>query len=200
MSVRPMPWICEVLHPSSGAVLWSAPFRDFPCASAGCEQRTEWDLTYCPLHLESLRRLAVRPSALVAAGLGLFATGAAGATTFRVGERLGAYDGERISEHELARRYDLYDPETGELECECVAPFALRLGEGVVIDGFLMGSAIVFANDHRGSPHGPNSEVDGSGIMTALRDIKAGDEILWDYGEDYWQPGARHARWRRRRV
>lgn len=45
---------------------------------------------------------------------------------------------------------------------------------------------IQFANDPRGTTSEANSVLEEDGFMRAIRPIRAGQEILWSYGDPYW--------------
>src|SRR6202140_3421178 len=104
--------------------------------------------------------LVVRPSSIHAAGV--FTTMA-----IRKGTRIVEYDGPRITPEEADRLYDsaprtyLYGMEDGK----------------TVIDGEGLGAYLNHSCD-------PNCEIDETknrAYIFALGDIKAGEELLWDY-------------------
>jgi SET domain-containing protein len=107
-----------------------------------------------------LPRLVIRSSDIHAAGC--FAL-----EPIKKGTRLLEYEGERITKEEGDLRYD-------------GRPFTYLFGIGkgeVVIDGHGMA---MFVN-HSCSPNCETDEVDGRVYIFAMRDIRAGEEITYDY-------------------
>lgn len=104
--------------------------------------------------------LVVRPSRIHAVGV---YTNAA----IRKGTRVVEYAGERISPEEADRRYDgasrtyLYGLEDGK----------------TVIDGYGLGAYL----NHSCDPNCEVDEVNGRVWLYAIRDIAAGEELVWDY-------------------
>jgi uncharacterized protein len=98
------------------------------------------------------------------AGTGCFAT-----KDIKKGETIGDYTGEIIDEAEASRRYD-----------EAEKFYLFTLGDGRYIDGATDENPIKYINH---SCDG-NSESDQEGdrvYIYALRDIKCGEEITYDY-------------------
>jgi SET domain-containing protein len=104
--------------------------------------------------------LVIRPSRIHAAGV--FTT-----VPLRKGARIVEYTGPRISPEEADRRYDgaprtyLYGLEDGK----------------TVIDGDGMGAFL----NHSCEPNCEVDEIDGRVWIFAIRDIGAGEELVWDY-------------------
>lgn len=104
--------------------------------------------------------LVVRPSPIHAIGVYTNAP-------IRKGTRIVEYAGERITPKEADRRYDgasrtyLYGLEDGK----------------TVIDGQGLGAFL----NHSCDPNCEVDEVKGRVWLYAIRDIKAGEELVWDY-------------------
>ena len=104
--------------------------------------------------------LVVRPSPIHA--VGVYTT-----TSIRKGVRVVEYDGPRITPEEADRRYDgssrtyLYGLEDGK----------------TVIDGEGLGAYL----NHSCDPNCEVDEIKGRVWLFALRDIAAGEELVWDY-------------------
>ena len=120
-------------------------------------------------------RTEVRPSLIH--GMGLFAT-----VNIRKGFIATSYRGEVIDKGELERRYGK----------EC-AIYVVNLGNGRYLDGRdpLTSGKGRYANDARGTEFRVNGKIvtyfpGDSTYIIATRMIHKGEEILVDYGEDYW--------------
>ena len=104
--------------------------------------------------------LVVRPSRIHS--VGVFTT-----TAVRKGTRLVEYDGPRITPEEADRLYD-----------DAPRTYLYGLEDGkTVIDG--EGIAAYF--NHSCDPNCEIYEVKGRAFIFALREIAAGEELLWDY-------------------
>jgi hypothetical protein len=143
-------------------------------AGKRCKRKTRRIAEYCHQHLHMLQGLAVKPSKIPGAGLGLFTL-----ARIQKGARIVRYEGEEISRDELDRRYP----------GDVVAPYALELGNGVIIDATSTQSGVArYANggDKPGAQCQCNMCMDDHGWLHAECDIPAGMELLWAYGTDYW--------------
>jgi uncharacterized protein len=104
--------------------------------------------------------LVVRPSRIHSVGVYT-------STPIRKGVRIVEYEGERITPEEADRRYDgasrtyLYGLEDGK----------------TVIDGHGMGAYL----NHSCDPNCEVDEIKGRVWIFALRNISAGEELVWDY-------------------
>jgi len=104
--------------------------------------------------------LIIRSSAIHAAGC--YTT-----TPIRKGERVAEYDGPRIAKDVADELYE-NEPVT----------YLFGLGDGsIVIDGH---STAMFIN-HSCDPNCETEEIGGRVWITAIRNIRAGDEITYDY-------------------
>jgi hypothetical protein len=126
---------------------------------------------HCHVHMRSLDGLRVTKSKVAGAGNGLFA-----ARDFAVGEHLADYTGDEL----IIRQ----DGDGG--------PYCLALTRNRAIDAAPTNTGYGrWANDPRGSGHGPNAEfvvnpARGTGRLRATRRIRRGDEIFVSYGAQYW--------------
>jgi uncharacterized protein len=88
-------------------------------------------------------------------------------SVIRKGSRILEYDGERITAEEADRRYDTSS-----------RTYLYGLDDGkTVIDGAGLGAYL----NHSCDPNCEVDEVKGRVWLLALRDIAAGEELLWDY-------------------
>ncbi len=113
------------------------------------------------------RRTVVRRSGVH--GKGVFA-----ASRIASGERVLEYKGERISWKEALRRHphDPNDPHH---------TFYFALDSGDVIDGKYDGNSARWIN-HSCAPNCEAEEIEGRVFIHALRVIKKGEELFYDYG------------------
>lgn len=112
------------------------------------------------------RRIQVRRSGVH--GKGVFATQAISA-----GECLIEYTGERITWKEALRRHphDPSDPNH---------TFYFHIDDGLVIDAKRGGNSSRWIN-HSCNPNCDSDEEDGRVFIKALRDLKPGEELFYDY-------------------
>ena len=104
--------------------------------------------------------LIIRSSAIHAAGC--YTT-----TPVRKGTRVAEYDGPRLTKAAADKLYD-----------EAPITYLFGLGDGsIVIDGHSMAMFI----NHSCDPNCETEELDGRVWITAIRNIRAGDEITYDY-------------------
>jgi len=111
---------------------------------------------------------------------GLFAFGKRDKVVFRKGENIIKYIGERISKKELEKRYDYggYD---------VTAPYTLNIN-GRNVDASCKRGLGAMANATFGmDKRHQNARLDENGHVVATKDIKDNQEILVDYGQDYWK-------------
>lgn len=116
---------------------------------------------------ESGRKIVVKRSGVH--GKGVFA-----ARAIKKGERIIEYTGERITWPEALSRHphDPSDPNH---------TFYFHLTDEVVIDAKHGGNSARWIN-HACSPNCEADEVDERVYITALRNIKPGEELFYDYG------------------
>jgi uncharacterized protein len=116
---------------------------------------------------EGGRRIQVRRSGVH--GKGMYAV-----KPLKKGEVLIEYTGERISWKEALRRHphDPTDPDH---------TFYFHLDDAQVIDAKVGGNASRWIN-HACNPNCEADEVDGRVFIKALRAIKPGEELFYDYG------------------
>ena len=113
------------------------------------------------------RRLQVRKSGVH--GKGVFAV-----QPIKKGERFIEYIGEVISWPEALRRHP-HDPDQPD------HTFYFHLDDDRVIDGLVGGNASRWIN-HACAPNCEADDADGRVWLVALRNIKVGEELFFDYG------------------
>ena len=113
------------------------------------------------------RRFAVRGSSIH--GRGVFAL-----RQIRKGERLIEYTGDRISHAEADRRYET------EHEADDPHTFLFTVNDKVIIDAARGGNSSRWIN-HSCAPNCVTEEEDGRIYIEALRDIRPGEELTYDY-------------------
>jgi hypothetical protein len=171
-------------------------------------------LPYCYTHLELLCGLKVAPSTLgAAAGDGLFAV-----RTFRKGDVICIYYGERLTADQNNARYGNSDQDIGTYSVT-----GRKMTEPRIVDGACYRSAAVYANDlstehiaknraktngkynatiddryiniENGSPAPGFPQLHGNYMcIVAIKDIIVNGEmveIFANYGKDYWD-SSRH--------
>ncbi|MCX6140104.1 MAG: SET domain-containing protein [Candidatus Kapabacteria bacterium] len=147
------------------------------CAHIGdkgrCKRMTTVTHPFCGQHTREHLFVTVKKSLIPKAGLGLFAEKA-----FSVDERIVEYSGEKLTTAQYDRRYDK----------DSMGSYGISLSENFVIDARQTTSGVArYACDYHGSGKKPNAEYVNFGSriwIVATRRIKAGDEILTDYGDD----------------
>ena len=102
--------------------------------------------------------------------------GRGGFATRRIkkGERIVEYKGEIITSKEADRRYPL--PRPGEHH----HTFLFELDNGMVVDAAVAGNSARFIN-HSCSPNSESVIVDDRVFIEAIRTIRPGEEIVYDY-------------------
>lgn len=126
---------------------------------------------HCHVHMRVHDGLRVAASTVARAGCGLFA-----ARDFARGEHLADYTGDEL----LIR----HDRDGG--------PYCLSLTQRRAIDAARTNTGYGrWANDPRGTDHGPNAEfvinpARGTGRLRATTSVRKGDEIFVSYGRQYW--------------
>ena len=118
------------------------------------------------LYCEKLRRFLIFPR-LITRGSDIHAAGCFALEPVVKGTRLLEYEGERITKDEGDLRYE-------------GRPFTYLFGIGkgdIVIDGHGMA---MFVN-HSCQPNCETDEINGRVFIKAIRNIKAGEELTYDY-------------------
>jgi SET domain-containing protein len=101
-------------------------------------------------------------------GRGVFAT-----RDIRKGEEIVEYKGEHIDDAEADRRYPFKDDERHHT-------FLFQLDDGSIIDAGVHGNAAKYIN-HSCDPNCEAVEYDGRIFIEALKNIKKGEELVYDY-------------------
>ncbi len=126
------------------------------------------------LKRKTRRRIVVRRSSIH--GKGVFAT-----TFIPKGTRIIEYKGKRITDAAADKKYG-YD--------EGTHTFLFLLDDKMVIDGNYNGNSARWIN-HGCAPNCEANEEDGRMFIDAVRDIKRGEELSYDYNlvlEDRYTP------------
>ncbi len=104
---------------------------------------------------------------------------------FRKGARVGHYGGELLTADEMYNRYNWMRKDSGR-HLVITAPYALGTeGSDNVNDAARVRGATSYCNSTRGTGIQPNAVL-GDKYVQALRSITAGEEILVNYGDEYW--------------
>jgi SET domain-containing protein len=101
-------------------------------------------------------------------GRGVFAT-----REIRKGEEIVEYKGEHIDDAEADKRYPFEEDERHHT-------FLFQLDDGSIIDAGVHGNAAKYIN-HSCEPNCEAVEYDGRIFIEALRNIKKGEELVYDY-------------------
>lgn len=169
----------------------------FTRAKRRCTRNTCKYGPMCWQHTRNKYGVNVKKSRIDNGGLGLFAHKDLAANRFI------PYKGKRIS----TARYDQMFPDDYTMEYAVDDSMA-----NVTIDASKTNSTVArYANDgrnrRRNNAELANADVDGDGeddgvFLRTTRNIRAGEEILTDYGDDYWTGqkapawlNKRHRRW-----
>ena len=200
-----MPLYAEIINPDTNKV-------HFRCrVNAGkkckqCKRTCKLDKNYCNDHVWCHYRVVISKSRIFfngkSIGLGLFAYSKRGPgkrlkakfsnrnykptdeekdkyLIFKKGDKIGKYEAERISKRELDERYDIGGK-------EYTAPYGAEDGAGNLYDSLCVRNFISYANDPKGSKYSENAKLRDDLFLVATRNIYTGDEILWSYGDYYW--------------
>jgi hypothetical protein len=146
-----------------------------------CRKRVIIGLPYCYVHLLSVMHLRIKPSTVVNAGLGLFASDPKAGENdiiFNKGDVIAKYTGELINKAELEHRYG-----------DNTAPYALEISKDKYIDAATERGAMSLANhtsskSANASFQNPNYR-NNSVTVKAVKNIKNNTEILINYGNKY---------------
>ena len=167
--------------------LFQCPLKQYQCKHTNpktgkrCRIKQYIGFDLCWRHLQTDRHLKIKPSNIPHAGKGLFAYN--GTDNNEVvfngnqsrGDRIIAYNAEVISNEETIRRYGDY-----------TAPYGAYIGKNQTEDASCLRSAGSLANHQtRSRANGKFYVYHGRFYLRATKNIRNGDEITVDYGEDY---------------
>lgn len=117
--------------------------------------------------------MRVKKSQIPKAGLGLYAE-----RLFKKDEQICEYTGEKLTVAQYDKRYG----------ADAMGSYGLQLNDKYVIDAAKTTSGVArYACDFHGSRRRPNAEYvsdTGHVYIVATRDIKVGEEICTDYGDE----------------
>jgi hypothetical protein len=124
--------------------------------------------------------LEIKDSTIPGAGRGLFPR-----KRLEEGTSLGFYSGKMLSkrEHENMRLSD---------SSYVVTLHWKRKVRGkrqhIIVDGNVSGNMLSIINDGPHSGHAANVEMDDGGVLYTTRVVEEGEELFWNYGNNYWEP------------
>lgn len=122
--------------------------------------------------------LEIRESTIPGAGNGVFAT-----KKLKKGTKLGFYSGKMLTKEEHKKM-------SAEQAAYVVTLHWKRKVNGkreyIIIDGNVSGNKLKMLNDGVHSGGVANVYMDDGGFMSTTQDVEAGEELLWDYGPNYW--------------
>jgi hypothetical protein len=142
-----------------------------------CRNRCVIGLDYCHIHTKYVLKLQIKKSTIENAGKGLFAYGNPNEIIFKKNSKICDYNGQLISEETLNGRYDQY-----------TAPYAIRLHKNKYEDASTVrgiGSTANHSNIKRKINARLSVKRDNTAQLMSTKDIKGGQEIFVDYGDDY---------------
>lgn len=171
-----------VFKDPAGKIMFKASLASVRCcchARTGgqCKKRTVIGIRYCWQHLLKVKRLRIKASPI--SGKGLFAidkTQGPDAIIFRPGDRIIAYDGERVSKETIDARYG-----------EWTAPYGIRARAGVFENGATQRGVGTLIN-HADKKYANSRFSVGNDhrvYFVATRIIRNNREILCPYGPSY---------------
>eukprot|EP01031_Cornospumella_fuschlensis_P025540 gene25540-30837_t len=146
---------------------------------ARCKRKCIIGFEYCPAHMASTLKLAIRNSTLDGAGKGLFAFDRAARpddVVFRDGDRIARYNGQLINAQQLQDRYGGY-----------TAPYGVQVNTRQVIDCACKRGVGSLGNTR---PAANNATLsvntrDKTASVKATRTIRNGQEVFISYGCAY---------------
>lgn len=144
-----------------------------------CKRTTCKYTTYCWQHTKSIRNFVIKESNIPGAGDGLYTL-----KNFKKGDKILPYTG------------DLIDIPSDDDDDELLE-YALTIGDKIINAESTQSELTRYSNDCRiknrraGQCKNNNAQFDDVGnyeaYMVATKNIKAGEEIFTDYGNEYWR-------------
>ena len=163
-----------------GQVIYEDYLIKSRCAAGNCPVMVSLGRPYCKTHLRLRMGLEIKDSdhllRLGLTGRGVYATRA-----FQYNELIAKYECERVDVNELERRYGSSGVHVYTLDDEA--------GDGRFPDGLRDRWVATMINDCRGGEAGANVAFITAQPMEirATRYIAGGEELLIDYGDQYWR-------------
>jgi SET domain-containing protein len=148
-----------------------------------CKLQVCIGLPYCWRHMRSKLQIKIARSTIPNSGNGVFAYNPSKNIVFKKGDFICYYDGELINQAEVNRRYSEYDT---------TAPYTYHIG--ATGDNYVdaacergIGGMLNFKTyTGRRNPNNAKGRKHGNKVkISALKDIRHGDEIFLDYGMNY---------------
>lgn len=124
------------------------------------------------------KSVVLRPSSITGAGNGVYTL-----KDINRGDDLGYYIGEVLTENEFENRY----AKDGYGEYVLRIPDKNAEGKFIIIDAKNHYNWVSRVNAPKGTKKRKNIYWDNEGRVYASRNIKAGEELFVDYGNDYWK-------------
>jgi hypothetical protein len=151
-----------------------------PLTNVRCKREGYIGYKTCWQHMRSDLKVKIKPSTIPEAGKGLFAEcpKAPGQICFEANDKIVNYNGQLITKRELDKRYGKGDDNT--------APYAIQVGrkyEDAALQRSI-GSLINFPSANA-EPNVELGTVGNKVVINAIKEIKSGDELFADYGDEY---------------
>jgi hypothetical protein len=149
---------------------------------------------YCWQHLRISRHLKITESGFLKTlhhkGRGLYAYGDPNSIVFKKGAEVASYSpAEFMSKTGIDKRYDY---SVNGKRMEPTAPYGLRVSQKMYLDNACVRSVATNANSVSNRAERVRANVRircgirNTCYLIANRDIRGGEEIITDYGDDYW--------------
>lgn len=153
------------------------------CAEHGCPVKVAIGGPYCQKHIEDAMRVRIDNSTIPDAGLGVFAVKSTkfpsrDGIVFKANDIVMQYTGELIDLNDLNRRY-------GKL----TAPYVMELVPGKYYSDCALERNVCSLINHAPRKNANVETVTHNEMdifIVATRDIRAGEELFYDYGKSYW--------------
>lgn len=145
-----------------------------------CKRTSIIGFEYCNVHLESVKHLKIKESNIINAGKGLFAydrNEADNAIIFKIGNTIIDYNGELIDNDEKYNRYENF-----------TAPYAVEISNNVIVDSSIKRGIGSLSNNvprTRANAKLSSNYRYRTVNIKAIKNIRNGEEILINYGNDY---------------
>jgi hypothetical protein len=186
-------------YKEDGSVHWEAPLYRAKCKGkledgSECEKYTSRVHPYCYSCMVRVFRVSIAPSTQGPdAGLGLFCTDLTkddGEVVFERGDFICCYMGEYLNEKDILERYT---GTAGGKDSAICCPYAIEVSGGRTVDGAILRGPAAFANDSKSKAYNAVLCEEPVLGLVASRTIRNNEEVLCDYGKQYWR--SKHMRY-----